>query len=305
MPDLPVRRRRLLLFGARGQVGWELVRALSPLGDVLALDRGALDLTSLEEVRATTREVGADVIVNAAAYTHVDRAEDEAALAHRVNAEAPAVIAEEAARCGALFVHFSTDYVFDGKETRPLRENDPTRPQTAYGSSKLAGDLAVLESAAETYVFRVGWVYGRRGSNFLRTIDGLARQRDELRIVADQHGSPTWSRVIAEAASLAVGQCLRLRRAGLDTPARGVYHVASPDHTTWHGFAEEIVSTMPAEAGWKRPAVLAVGSAEFPTRAARPEWSVLDSGRLLSAFGLSLPPWREQLRLCMESGSAE
>lgn len=290
---------RLLLIGAQGQVGWELVRTLSPLGELRAVDRSALDLTNPEAIRAIVRDEAPDVIVNAAAYTHVDRAETESALAHRVNADAPEVLAAEAARRDALLVHFSTDYVFDGTGDRPYREDDAPGPQTAYGASKLAGDQAVLASPAQAYIFRVGWVYGRRGSNFLRTVQRLALQSEELRIVADQRGSPTWSRAIAEAVTIAVGLWLTSRRTEIEAPPRGVYHMASPDHATWHDFAVEIVRRMPASDGWTRPVVRAIGTTEYPTPAPRPAWSVLDSQRLSEAFALGLPPWREQLGLCM------
>lgn len=292
---------RLLLLGARGQLGWELARTLASLGEVIPLDRGRLDLADLAAVRKAARDAAAAVVVNAAAYTQVDRAESEPLLALRVNGEAPAVLADEAARSGALLVHFSTDYVFDGTGTRPYSEADTPSPGTVYGSSKLAGDDAVLRSGAQAYVFRVGWVYGRRGSSFLDTISRQARERDQLRVVADQHGSPTWSRVVAETATLAIAQWMTARRAGQDPPARGLYHMASPDYTTWHGFASEIVEQMPPREGWTRPAVQPITTGEYPAAAARPAWSVLDSSRLREVFGLSLPPWREQLARCMES----
>jgi dTDP-4-dehydrorhamnose reductase len=292
---------RLLLLGAGGQLGRELTRTLAPLGEVLALDRAGLDLTDLDAVRETARAAGATVIVNAAAYTRVDRAETETSLAHRVNGEAPEVLANEAARSGSLLVHFSTDYVFDGASTRPYVEDDATRPLNAYGSSKLVGDEAVLGSAAEVYVFRVGWVYGQGGQNFLNTIQRLARERAELRVVADQHGAPTWSRLIAELTARAIEQWLAGRHGVSAAPGRGLYHMASPDWTTWHGFASEIVQRLDHSEANPLPTVRAITTAEYPTPARRPPWSVLDSRKLFDAFGLTLPPWREQLAECFGS----
>jgi dTDP-4-dehydrorhamnose reductase len=292
---------RLLLLGANGQVGWELTRALAPLGEVLALDRAALDLADIEAVRSIARSSSADVIVNAAAYTKVDRAESEKNLARRINGEAPRALAMEAARSGALLIHYSTDYVFDGKCTRPYVEDDDPRPLNAYGCGKLEGDLGVLESGANAYIFRVGWVYGRRGQNFLATIERLARERDELRVVADQYGAPTWSRAIADSTALAIGQWLGAGRAHASAPPRGVYHMASPDFTTWHELASTIVAGMPLPEGSRRPVVQRITTSEYPTPAARPAWTVLDSTRLLEAFGLALPSWRTQLALCLDS----
>lgn len=293
-------RPRVVVLGARGQVGWELTRTLSPLGQVFSFDRGAIDLTNLTSLRAGVRAVSADVIVNAAAYTQVDRAESEPELANRINGEAVGVLAEEARRSGALLVHFSTDYVFDGVSDKPYTEQDTPSPRNVYGASKLAGDKAALASDADTYIFRVSWVYGRRGHNFLRTIQRLMLERDRLDIVADQHGSPTWSRSIAEVAASAVGRWLEAQRDERDAPPRGVYHVSSSNHTTWHGFAEAIVNGAAPREGWVGPVVEAVPSASYPTIASRPAWSVLDSTLLNETFGLMLPDWREQLALALD-----
>jgi dTDP-4-dehydrorhamnose reductase len=294
-------RPRILLLGARGQVGCELARTLAPLGVICALDRRSLDLADMDAVRSAVRSAQPDVIVNAAAYTHVDRAEDEPATASRINAAAPGVLAGEAERTGALFVHFSTDYVFDGTATRPYVEDDATGPVNVYGASKLAGDEAVLATKAHAYVFRVGWVYDRRGRNFLRTIERLAREQSEIAVVADQFGSPTWSRVIAEATAQAVARWLTARTVGTAAPPRGVYHMASPDHATWHELALAIVAGMAPGDGWAPPPVKPITTAEYPTRAPRPAWTVLDSVRLRETFGLALPPWRQQLALCMQT----
>lgn len=279
-----------------------MARSLATLGDVRAFDRTALDLSDPDAVRAVIRTYDADVIVNAAAYTQVDRAKTEPALAQRINGDAPAVLAAEAARAGALLVQFSTDYVFSGTASRPYAEGDTPEPQSVYGSSKLQGDRAVLQSDADAYVFRIGWIYGCRGKSLLGTIQRLALERDELRVVGDQHGGPTWSRAVAELTTRAVGQWLDSRRSGRIPPARGVYHMAPPDHTTWHEFASAIVAAMPIPEGRARPTVRAISTAEYPTAAVRPAWSVLDSRLLRDTFGLELPPWRIQLAECLRFG---
>lgn len=294
-------RTTILLTGAQGQVGWELQKTLSPLGTVVAHDRRTLGLGDLDALRRAVRAAAPAVIVNAAAYTQVDHAESEPALAQRINADAPALLAEEARASGALLVHYSTDYVFDGLASRPYREDDAPAPVTVYGRTKYAGDMAVLNSGAAAFIFRVGWVYGLRGTNFLRTIQRLAAEPRELRIVADQHGAPTWCRSIAETTASAVSQILAGRQAGAMSAPPGVYHMAPPDATTWHGFAEAIVNaTVPVG---RRPKIQPIGSAEYPTPARRPRWSVLDSQRLQDRFGLRLAPWREQLASCLVSGA--
>ena len=289
----------MLVLGAGGQLGSELTRALASVGNVTGLDRSGLDLSDLDAVRATVQSAGADVIVNAAAYTQVDRAEKERDVAYRVNGEAPAVLASHAARTGALLVHFSTDYVFDGLSRRPYTEEDAPAPLNAYGATKLAGDHAVLASDAEVFVFRVGWVYSRRGQSFLRRIEQLAVERDELRVVADQYGSPSYARSIAEHTTLAIGEWLASRHDGRRTPPRGLYHMASPDYATWHEFAKEIVHRMEFPRMKRPPAVTPITTEEFRSPVRRPVWSVLNSEKLACTFGTSLPPWKEQLAMCL------
>jgi dTDP-4-dehydrorhamnose reductase len=291
-----VAEARILLLGSTGQVGWELARTLAPLGVITAPSRAELDVADLPAVRGVVRSLAPQVIVNAAAHTAVDAAEGEVAAARRLNAELPALLATEASRARAILVHYSTDYVFDGHATRPYREEDPPSPLGVYGATKLAGDEAILESGAEGYIFRVAWVYGLRGRNFLRTMLRLAGERDELRVVADQWGTPTWSRQVAEITSAALSQVLAARRGGLAAASPGVYHLAAPDATTWHGFAEAIVAE---SALASVPRVTAITTPEFPTPARRPVRSVLDATKLAAAFGLALPPWREQLRTCL------
>jgi dTDP-4-dehydrorhamnose reductase len=291
----------LLLLGAGGQLGRELTTSLAPVGEVHALDRRGADLTDLAGLSAIIRDVGADIIVNAAAYTHVDRAESERDLAFRVNGEAPAVLAAEAASAGALLVHFSTDYAFDGACHRPYVEEDRPAPLNVYGASKLAGDEAVLGSAADTFVFRISWVYSKHGRNFLKTIQQLARERSELPVVVDQYGSPSWARTIAEATTGAIVQWIESRAGKSAPPPRGLYHMAAPDHTTWHGFASVIVDDMEWPAGKERPLVRPITTAEYPTKTRRPRWTVLGSEKLWNTFGIRLPTWREQLADCLQS----
>lgn len=295
----------VLLIGAGGQVGSELARALAPLGDVRALDRAGLDLRDAAAVRATVSAHAPRVIVNAAAYTRVDDAESKPGLADEINARGPELLARAARQAGALLVHYSTDYVFDGRGSRPYRESDPAFPETVYGRSKLRGDEAVLQSGADAYVFRVGWVYGTRGRNFLLTVQRLLAGNDDLRIVADQHGAPTWSRVVAEATAKAVWQWTTARRTGAESAPTGVYHMAPPDHTTWYGFAEAISDLTPPASGRKRARIIPIATTDYPTAARRPAWSVLDSTRLRDTFGLALPPWREQLQSCLGRSDAD
>lgn len=291
----------ILLLGSTGQIGWELAHALLPLGHITAPGRAELDLARSGDVRSLVRALRPTVIVNAAAYTAVDAAEDDHAGAALLNTDLPALLATEAAALGALLVHYSTDYVFDGRGTRPYREDDPTAPLSVYGQTKLAGDEAVMASGAEAYIFRVAWVYGLRGKNFLRTMQRLVSERDELRVVEDQWGTPTWSRSIAELSVAALVQLLSRRRSELHATSPGIYHLASPDATTWHGFASAIV----AESEHPAVRVVPIRTEEYPTPAARPRYSVLDGHRFRAMFGLELPVWRQQLRQCLLDGRSE
>lgn len=292
---MPERRRpRVLLFGARGQIGSELSKTLGSLGDVRVFDRSTVDLSDLRALRAALDDNPADVIVNAAAYTNVDRAESEPAVARHVNSVVPEVLAAHAKGCGALLVHYSTDYVFDGAKQVPYIETDEPSPQSVYGQSKWLGDQAILASGAFAYIFRVAWVYGANGRNFFSTIQRIAREQRTLRVVADETGTPSWSRSVADATVAAIAVWLRSRG---DAPGRGVYHMASPDYATRHEFATAIVEqTFPPV---DRPMVQAIMASEYPSAAARPAWSVMDSSKLRHTFGLSLLPWREQLGNCL------
>jgi|EP01034_Spumella_vulgaris_P027827 dTDP-4-dehydrorhamnose reductase len=283
---------KILLTGSSGQVGYELERSLQGLGRVVAVDRSRMDLADLDQVRAVIRAEQPGLIVNPAAYTAVDKAESEPALAFRINAEAPGVMAEEAKKLGAALVHYSTDYVFPGNEPAPRTEGDATGPINVYGASKLAGEQAIAAAGIPHLIFRTSWVYGMRGKNFLLTMLKLARERDELRIVADQHGAPTWSRTIADATALVLAQA---QGQGQDWWARngGVYHLSSQGQTTWFEFTQAII-----EQAGIACRLQPITSAEYPVPARRPQYSVLSSQRLQEQF-CRLPDWRDALALCL------
>ncbi len=290
--ELPV----ILVIGKNGQVGWELRRTLAALGRVVAVDYPDIDLTEGASIRRWVRETAPAVVINAAAYTAVDKAETETALGLKINGVAPGILAEEARKRDALLVHYSTDYVFDGTKPGPYVEDDPPNPLGAYGLAKLAGDQAVRSVTERHLIFRLCWVYGARGQNFLLTMQRLARERERLRVVQDQVGCPTWSRMIAEATALALQQVL----SAPDTVAfTGVYHLAAAGQTSWHGFASRIIEGMP-EAERKCRVVEAITTAEYPTPAKRPANSVLDCGKLQRTFGLRLPDWEESLRQVLD-----
>jgi len=280
----------ILVTGAAGQLGAELVRALSPHGEVVGTDRSQLDLADPSAIVATVRRLKPALIVNAGAYTAVDLAEKETALADAVNGVAPGVLADEAKRAGAVLIHYSTDYVFDGTATTPYVEDAPTRPLSAYGRSKLAGERAVGASGAAAVVFRTSWVYGRRGRNFLLTMQRLASEGRELRVVDDQTGAPNWCRELARATARVVAP-------GLSKLAdrRGLYHLTARGSTTWYGFARAILADRPSVR------IVPIATAEYPTPAHRPAWSVLDGARFERTFGFALPDWRVSLAECLAS----
>ena len=283
---------KILLTGSTGQVGYELARSLQGLGEVVAVDRNVMDLSNLDQVRDVIRTVRPQLIVNPAAYTAVDKAEGEPELAYRVNAEAPGLMAEEAKLLGAAMVHYSTDYVFDGSDPSPRGEDDATGPLNVYGASKLAGEQAIAAAGIDHLIFRTSWVYGMRGKNFLLTMMRLAKEREELKVVADQHGAPTWSRTIADTTALVLAQA---GPAGADwwRQNSGVYHLSAQGQTTWFEFTQAIV-----EAAGLSCRVLPIGSADYPTPARRPQYSVMSSERLVSRF-CHLPDWKQALHLCM------
>lgn len=291
---------KLMLAGAAGQLGWELRRALAPLGEIAAFARTDLDLSDAAALQRAVRALQPDVIVNAAAYTAVDRAETETQAARLINAVAPGVLAEEARRCGALLVHYSTDYVFDGGKSDPYREDDAARPLNAYGRSKLEGEEAVRASACRHFILRTGWMYGARGSNFFTTMLRLAREREELRVVADRRGAPTWSRLVAgTTALLLAGQSALGERA-----PPGTYHLAAAGETSWHGFAEAILAAARARgAALRARRAIPVPAAEYPLPAQRPPNSLLCCDKLARDYRLRLPDWRSSFELFMEEQS--
>jgi len=292
---------RILLTGATGQVGGELLKTLKRLGEVIAPARAEMDLANAASVREMIRAVRPRWIVNPAAYTAVDRAESEPELAYAINAEAVRIMGQEAAAIGAGVIHFSTDYVFDGSCSAPYRETDITRPVSVYGASKLAGEKALAESGAGQIVFRTSWVYGARGKNFLLTILKLARERETLRVVVDQHGAPTWSRDLARMTSEVVGQCEAEARgcdlATLLGDTGGVYHAAGAGETTWHGFAAEAVRLQQKrEQNTRFAEIETITTAEYLTLAKRPTNSRMNCQRLMERFEWKMMNWRDSLR---------
>jgi dTDP-4-dehydrorhamnose reductase len=285
---------KILVIGKIGQVGWELRRTLGALGELTSVDYPEIDLTDGGSIRKWVRQSSPAVVVNAAAYTAVDKAESEQERNQQINGVAPGILAEEAKAVGALLVHYSTDYVFDGCKRTPYVEEDSPNPLGAYGRAKLAGDEAVRRVGIDHLIFRLCWVYGARGSNFMLTMMRLAREREMLRVVADQSGCPTWSRQIAETTALALKQVL----ASTDRSAfTGTYHLAASGRTTWHGFAEAIIGSMPEK---KCRRVEAITTSEYPLPAKRPAFSVLSCEKLRRSFGLQLPDWQASLRQVLE-----
>jgi dTDP-4-dehydrorhamnose reductase len=284
----------ILLTGKNGQVGLELARVLAPLGTLHAHDRSTLDLANPDALRAACRGLKPDLIVNAAAYTAVDKAESESDLARAINARAPGVLAEEAKRLGAVLVHYSTDYVFDGTKRTPYVETDRTNPINEYGRSKLAGEQAIGAVGCKHLIFRTSWVYGPRGKNFLLTMLALAKTRDELRIVDDQHGAPTTSRFLAEATVTA------LRAIPAQGISSGIYHMTPSGETTWRRFASAIFERAARRPGFRSPRVIPIASSEYPTPARRPAYSVLATERLRSTFGVEAPTWETLLGECLD-----
>ena len=288
---------RILLIGSNGQVGSELLHTLPPLGEVVATSRVStngliVDLTKPDTLVQAFNEIKPTLVVNAAAYTAVDKAESESDLAEAVNATAPGIIGELAAKQGAAVIHYSTDYVFEGVLDRPYREDDKTGPTGVYGRSKLNGEKALLDALDDALIFRTAWVYGRYGNNFYRTMLKLFAERDELCVVDDQIGSPTWSQMIAETTAQIVSQ-LKMEPSSI-SEKRGIYHLTAAGQTSWYGFAQAILENMESDCR-----LLPIPSKDYPTPAKRPAWSVLDNTKLHDTFGLVLPDWRSSLQQCM------
>ncbi len=286
---------RILITGGEGQLGWELANAFASFGEVFAFDRAQLNLADCDAIRARCRDVKPTLILNAGAYTAVDRAESEPDIAMQVNGIAPGILAEEANRLGAPLIHYSTDYVFDGLSTTPYREDDTTSPQSVYGRTKLAGENAVIAKAKHYLVFRTSWLYGNRRQNFMLTMLRLARERDELRIVGDQIGAPTWVRSVSEATA----QCITATDANfhLNIP-NGIYHLTATGQTSWAGFAAAILEGV-ADPARRAKRVIPITTADYPTPAKRPAFSVLALAKISAASGINPLDWREQLAACL------
>ena len=300
-PFQPLNTPRFLITGANGQLGFELQRALAPLGEVVAFARDACDLSSPDSIRAAVRAAKPDVIFNTGAYTAVDKAESEPDLAHSINAVAPGIIGEEAAKIGALVIHYSTDYVFDGTKPKAYLENDTPNPLGVYGKTKLGGERALSASGAMHLIFRTSWVYGLHGKNFIKTILRLASERSELKIVADQFGAPTGAALLADVSAHVAARYLR---EGADSFPFGLYHLVASGETSWHGFAQHIVAKA-IGADWKLQGtpdhILPITTSEYPTPAARPANSRLNTSKFSEAFGFQLPDWRNAVDKVMDA----
>lgn len=295
---------RILVTGTTGQVGWELLRTLMTLGEVIPVGSSVsnaalrMDLANPDAIRRMFREVKPDLIVNAAAYTAVDKAESEPELAMAINGIAPGVMAEEAKLLDAAIIHYSTDYVFDGTKATPYNELDMPNPQNTYGKTKLAGERAIQAVGVPHLILRTSWVYGLRGKNFLLTMVKLAREREELKVVNDQIGAPTWSRMIAEATAQLVSYFTPSVSRFLASKS-GVYHLSASGQTSWYGFAKAIFQHYPDPAERKIQRLIAIASEQYPTPARRPAYSLLDSRTLYNTFGLILPDWQNTLELLL------
>lgn len=291
---------KFLLLGKNGQIGWELQRTLFTIGEVVSLGRNELDLANFTALRETVRAISPQLIVNAAAYTAVDKAESQPELAMAINGTASGILAEEAIRCSGALIHYSTDYLFDGSKTSPYVEDDSPNPINIYGKSKLAGEVAIAQSDVPHLIFRTSWVYGTRGRNFLLTILRSAKEKPELKIVNDQIGAPTWSRALAEATAQIIAMCYSPSTGGAGIKEKaGIDHLTAAGQTSWYGFAEAILDTV-AETGHK-PRLLAIPTVEYPTPADRPAYSVLNNDKIEKTFAIKLPDWQWQLKMALDA----
>ena len=291
---------RVLVVGSNGQVGFELLRTLRSLGDVHGVDYPEVNLANPDSVRAMVREWRPHLLVNAAAYTAVDKAESEPEMAMAVNGIAPGVMAEEMRQINGTLVHYSTDYVYDGTKAEPYEEHDAPSPQNTYGRTKLAGDMAVCQSGVTHLVFRTSWVYGSRGSNFLLTILRLFDQKPGVRVVDDQVGAPTWCLHIAEVTAQVLARCFRddLTRERLRTEETGIYHLTAGGSTTWYGFAKAIHALRYAGKEDRIPELSPIPSSEYPTPAKRPHHSLLSNEKIRGRFRIEQQPWEVHLKAC-------
>lgn len=288
---------RILLTGKNGQIGWELQRTLATLGEVIALDRHGMNLANPDSIRRVIREIKPTLIVNAAAYTAVDKAESEPELAMTINGVAPGILAEEAKQLNAAMVHYSTDYVFDGNKDSPYLESDSPNPLNVYGRTKLEGERAIQAVGVPHLIFRTSWVYGARGKNFLLTILRLARERDEISVVNDQIGAPTWSRMIAQSTAHVLTHVSCHEKALQDYS--GIYHLAAAGKTSWFEFAGAILEWAKMKPGYKATVLRPVATHEYPTVAERPKYSTMSNHKATEKFSLTIPSWQFMLDLCM------
>ncbi|WP_353931211.1 dTDP-4-dehydrorhamnose reductase [Okeanomitos corallinicola TIOX110] len=291
---------KILLTGISGQVGWELQRSLMSLGNVIYMGRNQLDLSQPDTITTTIRDIKPDLIVNPAAYTAVDKAESEIDLAMAINGVAPGIIAEEAKRLNAAIIHYSTDYVFDGNQNTPYRESDLTNPQNVYGKTKLVGEEAISSIGVNHIIFRTSWVYGLRGKNFLLTMQKLAREREEIKVVDDQIGSPTWSRMIAEITAQIVAK-FQQNPSDFFSNKGGIYNLSPSGKTSWYGFAKAIFNDDFSNNERKLQRLIPITTQEYPTPASRPAFSLLDNQKLSDTFGLKIPEWDQALKLVLDS----
>ncbi len=290
---------KILLIGQKGQVGWELNRTLSVLGEVAAFDFPEIDLAQPEQITALVREIKPNLLINAAAYTAVDKAEDEPGKVLAINAQAPGILAREAKKIGAVLVHYSTDYVYSGQKNLPYMEQDKTGPLSVYGKSKLEGDQNIQNEKVPHLIFRTSWIYGGRGKNFLLTMLRLAKEKEGIRVVSDQVGSPTWCRTLAEATALILAQGIKdlpnfLKEKG------GLYHLTSKGETNWFQFCRAILENDPEKKNHKVKKIISISTKDYPTPAKRPAYSVLSCQLIEKMFGLRLPHWEESLNLVLQ-----
>jgi dTDP-4-dehydrorhamnose reductase len=300
--------KKILITGKNGQVGWELQRSFASFGQVIAIDADEMDLANPDAIRRTIRDLKPGIIINPAAHTAVDKAESEPELAHAINGIAPGILAEEAQRLGSILVHYSTDYVFDGNKAAPYTEEDTPNPQSVYGKTKLEGEQAVRASGCKHLIFRTSWVYGVHGGNFVKTMLRLAKERNELRIVGDQFGAPTWARDLAQATASAL---TNWQSKDWDSSLNGLYHLTNGGRTNWHHFAEEIIRLArqyDAALATKSIDIRSITTAEYPLPAKRPANSVLSNDKINRAFEIRLPDWQvslaENIRLLYEQAAA-
>lgn len=287
---------KILLFGKEGQVGWELQRSLLTVGDVIASEQHELDFENPDDVRGWVRRHEPDIIVNAAAYTAVDQAESEPEKARRINADAVGILAEESKRLNAWFVHYSTDYVFDGEKLGPYVEDDLPNPLSVYGRTKLEGEVRIRDCHVKHLIFRTSWVFATRGKNFAKTMLRLAKEREKLNVIADQHGAPTSAELLADVTALALHRVLQNEN---PTDLPGTYHLVARGETSWHNYAQYVVTVAREKGIVLRTTpenIYPINTEEYPLPAKRPKSSRLSVSKLTGAFGVNLPDWRHQVR---------